>query len=91
MHTVEFKFDFGDKVEDVINGYAGIVIAVDEWQTGCKRACVKSQSLKDGLPLDSQWIDEANLSLVEAAPVTAAEQEDGLGGPHGDNPQPHAR
>ena len=79
MDTATFKFKFGDEVVDRINGFAGVVVARDQWDTGCKRYAVKPRELKAGEPVKSQWIEEEYLDLKTAsndAPPAAA-----IGGP----------
>ena len=61
----------GDKVKDVVTGYAGIVIARTEYLNGCVQFGVKADTLKDGAPIDAQWLDENQLIVVEAGKVPA--------------------
>ncbi len=55
----------GDKVRDKLTGFEGIVIARTEYINGCIHACVKAQTLKDGKPLDGEWIDWSQLEVLE--------------------------
>ncbi len=63
------KIEAGDKVKDIVTGFEGIVIAVTHWLNGCTRMGVQSDVLKDGLPTDTIWFDEPQLSLVETGKV----------------------
>ena len=52
----------GTKVKDSITGFEGIAIAKCEYLNGCISIQVKAQTLKDGLPLAAEWVDEQNLT-----------------------------
>ena len=77
----------GSKVRDRITGFEGIVLGRTVWITGCQTVGVKGQTLKDGLPTDVQWHDEATLDVIaeptwgpEAEPV-AEKPPKPIGGP----------
>ncbi len=61
----------GDRVKDRITGFAGVVVARDEWLNGCVRYGVQATGLHDGKPVDIQWIDETQVDVVasEGAPA----------------------
>jgi len=61
MPEVDFKFDRGEEVKEVITGFTGIVIGRTEWLNGCKRYGVKPRELKDGKPIQEEWFDEQQL------------------------------
>jgi hypothetical protein len=58
------KIMLGDRVKDVVTGFAGIVIAETVWLNGCVRYAVQSDKLKDGVPTESVWIDKQQLKIV---------------------------
>jgi len=51
----------GEKVRDEITGFEGIAIARIEYLNGCVRYEVKPKILKDGRPIEGEWIDEQQL------------------------------
>ena len=51
----------GDRVKDKVTGFTGIVIARTEWLYGCVRYGIQAEELKDGKPLEAQWLDEKQL------------------------------
>jgi len=55
----------GDKVEDVITGFKGIVIARSEWLNGCTRCAVQPPVDKDGKHIEDVWIDEQQLVVIK--------------------------
>ena len=56
---------FGDKVKDVVSGVEGIVVAIDEWLNGCRRAGVQSKGTKDGEMKNPNWVDMDQLRIVK--------------------------
>lgn len=80
-----FKFNNGDKVQDSITGFAGIITARTEWLNGCIRYVVQPDHLdKDGKIQDGAPFDESQLVLVTAkAKVTRDETAERTGGPRG--------
>ena len=77
---VKFKFNLGDRLKDRVTGFEGIVMSRTEWLTGCNTYGLKSQVLKDGLPTDSQWVDEVQLDKVDRG-VNIVKAKKPLGGP----------
>lgn len=57
----------GDKVRDLISGVKGIAITHIIYTDGCSHVAVQPQELKDGIPVDSVWIDEKDLAIDEVA------------------------
>lgn len=78
-------FTLGSVVRDRITGFQGVAIARTEWLHQCRRYGVQSPALKDGVPTEAQWFDEAQLEAVEVAP--APEERDN-GGPQRDPRSP---
>lgn len=65
----------GNKVKDEITGFEGIVISKVIHINGCVRYEVKSQKLKDGKTIESEWIDEGQLICEKKAKAKKAEEE----------------
>jgi hypothetical protein len=61
----DFKYDLGATVADVITGFTGIVIGRSDWLTGQITYGVKSTELKDGIPLETEWLNQKELTLVQ--------------------------
>lgn len=85
----EPKVSLGDRVRDTVNGFVGIVTGRAEYLYGCVQVLVSPTVLdKDGKQLDSAWIDEGRVDVIEAGaiavPATAAARE---GGPRADAPK----
>jgi hypothetical protein len=57
--------ELGSKVKDLITGFTGIAVARDEWLYGCVRIGIKSQDLKDGKPIDIEWVDEPQVVVIQ--------------------------
>lgn len=58
--------NLGDKVKDKITGFEGIAVARVEYLTGCTRYEVKPDKLKDEKTIDSEWIDERQLTVTKS-------------------------
>ncbi len=67
--------ELGDTVRDVVTGFEGVIEAVTHWRFGCRRICVQSQKLKDGVPTNRQTFDEPALEVLKRANVPAKEQK----------------
>lgn len=52
----------GDEVVDSITGFNGVAYGKTDYLNGCSRIAVQSRELKDGKPVELQWIDEAQLA-----------------------------
>ena len=80
----------GDRVQDTISGFKGILVCDAMWLNGCRRVTVQPEELKDGLPIESRTFDVEQLKLVKAniavGPKPVAER---TGGPH-DEPARHS-
>lgn len=57
--------DLGDRVQDRLTGFQGIVISRTAWINGCARLGVQPRGLHEGKPLDSVVFDENQLELLE--------------------------
>ena len=72
--------NLGDKVKDKITGFEGIVISKVIHINGCVRYEVKPQVLKDGKTIESEWIDEKQITVKSKVKERKVE-EDKPGGP----------
>ena len=61
-----FKYNLGDKVEDVVTGFKGILIARTQWLNNCNTYTLQPRKLVDGTPQKSQVFDEPQIRLVKA-------------------------
>ncbi len=83
----EIMIKLGNEVKDKVTGLQGIVISRVEYLTGCTQYGVQPQS-KDGLMLDSYYIDWNRLELVGHGidPAFVSSEKD-PGGPNRDCPK----
>jgi len=83
--TVKFRFKLGDQVTDPITRFRGVVTARTEWLNRCIRYAVQPREMKDGRPIEDQWFDEGQLTLIKGAenldPHAAAAPKERTGGP----------
>lgn len=77
MDTVEL----GDKVEDMVTGFAGIVVSTTNYLNGCTRIAVQPQTLFEGQPAKESWFDSPQLLIKEKGAVQMEAQEGEKGGP----------
>ena len=68
----------GELVKDRISGFEGIATGKSEYLYGCVRILVEPKKLKDGKPIEGEWIDEQRLTKICKAKV---------GGPQTDAPK----
>ena len=68
----------GDKVKDKITGFAGVAVAIAEYLNGCIQIGIRPEKLKDGKPIDLEWIDNTQLIITKS--VKEKEKRD-VGGP----------
>jgi len=59
------KFELGEVLKDKITGFQGVAMARTEYFTDCIHYGLCSQELKDGKPIDWEWIDETRLVQVK--------------------------
>jgi hypothetical protein len=64
---MEFRFNLGDRVKDLLTGLTGIVTSRGDHISGCDTYGVQAEGLKDGLPLELKWFDDPRLELVQAS------------------------
>lgn len=59
---MEFKFELGEDVKDIVTDFKGIIMGRSEYFTGCIHYGLVSRKLQDGgKPLEYQWFDETRL------------------------------
>lgn len=62
---VEFKFNNGDEVEDIVSGFKGIIDCASLWLNGCRRYSVQPKMGKDKTEKpESIWMDEETLKKL---------------------------
>ena len=81
-----FKFEKGVVLKDKITGFKGIVMARSDYYTGCNSYGLLSQKLKDGKPVNWEWIDEGLLELCSGKKLLKKSEKPN-GGPHLNAPQ----
>ena len=70
--------DLGDKVKDLVTGFAGIAVAKTEWLHGCVRIMVQPDTLdKDGKPQEMISFDEPQLEIITAKKVPFGSRDSG--------------
>lgn len=70
--------NLGDKVEDTISGFTGVVIGRSEFLHGCIRCGVQPTKLKsDGGINETQWFDEPQLKVIKPGFVKAGRRDTG--------------
>lgn len=82
-----FKFNLGEVLKDKITGFQGVAIGRTEYLTGCTHYGLCSQILKDGKPIEWEWIDEFRLVKVLGEPVLTRKGDTDVGGIFPNPPQ----
>lgn len=73
--------ELGDKAKDEVSGFTGIVTAIAKYLNKCTRVEISPTKTKDGVPLDSYWFDEEQVSLVKKT-VFKSKKKVQTGGPN---------
>lgn len=60
-------YPLGATAKDMITGFTGVIVCRSEWINGCIRYALQPTKLKDGLPIEPQYVDEPQLDLIEVA------------------------
>jgi hypothetical protein len=81
----------GDRVRDRISGFEGIVTGKHEYLYGCRRVTVSPTELKEGKRIESDWLDEDQVDLVESAVIPAPSSAPERGGGPADLRAPEVR
>ena len=63
--NVEFKFNNGEEVKDLVSGFTGIIDCSSLWLNGCTRYSVQPK-MKNGdtAKPESLWMDEESLVKI---------------------------
>lgn len=62
---VDFKFNNGDEVKDIVSGFTGIIDCSSIWLNGCTRYSVQPKVKKGETDKpDSIWLDEETLEKI---------------------------
>lgn len=85
--NVEFKFNNGDILRDKVTGFTGVVMVCAAYATGCHHYGLQPQELKDGAPMDWQWIDVSRLEKVVHLAVEFNQDGNKTSGPSPRGPQ----
>ena len=62
---MECNFKLGDKVRDKVNGFTGIVLAINNQISGLRFATVEPDKLHEGKPIPAEAMETARLERVE--------------------------
>lgn len=60
--------ELGTWARDIITGFEGIIIGKVTYITGCDQYLLQPK-VKDGAHVESRWIDEGRLQVVDVTPV----------------------
>lgn len=81
------KFELGEVLKDKVTGFQGVVMARTEYFTDCIHYGLCSQTLKDGKPIDWEWLDETRLIQVAGAERIVKESRKSTSGSYSNAPQ----
>jgi hypothetical protein len=73
MTNHEFRFSNGDKVEDLVTGFKGIITGSAYYLTGCNQYCVAAKAKDEFSEATVTWYDEGRLNLMTEKEITAEE------------------
>jgi hypothetical protein len=67
------KIKLGDMAKDTITGFTGVVTAITDNLSNCRRYGLQPRETKDGKPIDSRFFDEVQIERTGATniPVVA--------------------
>lgn len=60
-----FKIELGEKVQDLVSGFEGIITGRLEYFNGCIQYLVIPKVDKDGGRIDGLWVDEPQLKVIK--------------------------
>ena len=60
----------GQKVQDAVTGFQGIVVGQVKYLTGCNQSLVQPPVKSEGEFVDSRWFDDDRLSVIVAKPIS---------------------
>lgn len=73
MITREFKFQNGDKVEELITGFTGTITGTCFYITGCNQYLIVPKCKDVSTKVESVWYDEGRLKLITPKDYTEEE------------------
>jgi len=83
---IAHKFEISDMLEDNVSGFAGVVMAITKYSTGCLHYGLQSNKLKDEKPIDWEWFDESRLTRTKKNAVKFQYTEKPTSGPEPNAP-----
>lgn len=91
MHKVEFKFNNGEQVRDIVTGFTGTIISMSKHINNCLQYGVRPRMIvedgKQGKYPEMSWFDEDEVEIVpEGEQVVMPPKIRPTGGPR-DNQQ----
>ncbi|MEW8508895.1 MAG: hypothetical protein AB2598_19570 [Candidatus Thiodiazotropha sp.] len=87
MSTVNFKYENGDVLTDIVTGLTGVVMVRAEYSTGCHHYGIQPQKTIDGKEPDWTWLDQSRLKMKEAKAVSFDIHDDTTSGPYPSGPK----
>ena len=69
----------GERVQDKISGFVGVVTGRAQYISGCSQALVAPSVDKDGNFKDGNWFDEQRLEVVAGSEVITLDNGDNPG------------
>lgn len=87
---MDFKFELGSRLQDVVTGHEGIATGRAEFLNGCKRYALQARVDKEGKVPDTVWHDEEELEVVDEG-VAAQFRRTGGTAPGGPRLNPERR
>ena len=73
------KYNIGDRLQDKVSGYTGIVSGITKYATGCIHYGLAAEHVKENKIPDWQWFDEGQLKLVKESVVKFEFRKDNYG------------
>jgi len=61
----QFKFELGKQARDKVSGFTGIITARVNFLTGCDRYCLKPKIMADGRSIESEYVDEGRIVIID--------------------------
>lgn len=69
----EFKFRNGDKVQDIVTGFAGTIAGTAYYLTGCNQYLLLPKAVKPHKKPAGHWFDEDRLEIIKEEVVKPEE------------------
>jgi hypothetical protein len=81
-----FALNHADEVRDIITGFRGVIIGRCDYITGCNQYLVQPGLDKDAKFVESRWVDEDRLLVIDRKIFSRPTSASGL--PGADKPAP---